>query len=214
LSRCCGYEWAPFVILARKSRRVLSVRQSQFSKIHMRHWVTTGALSALGLRTLCVVLCVVRRVLSSRSEPPGMSGDSTKQPLAETFDHIYNAQCQHMDSPAGSPPPRPGARPRRPRRHDPSRPRRLLSLPATRPLRQHHDRSGTSVLANTCSRSVATAPSWFIESFANSTPAAPGTQVEVIHDSEKTCFYDTTTGELLLEHPIPEPGVEYISDGT
>jgi transposase InsO family protein len=39
-------------------------------------------------------------------------------------------------------------------------------------------------------------------------------RIHVRHDTEKISFYDTTTGELLLEHPIPALGVKYVGDGT
>jgi putative transposase len=41
-----------------------------------------------------------------------------------------------------------------------------------------------------------------------------GRRIHVSHDTEKISFYDTTTGELLLEHPIPALGVKYVGDGT
>jgi hypothetical protein len=41
-----------------------------------------------------------------------------------------------------------------------------------------------------------------------------GRRIYVNHDTSKISFYDTTTGELLLEHPIPAPGVKYVGDGT
>jgi hypothetical protein len=45
-------------------------------------------------------------------------------------------------------------------------------------------------------------------------PRRVGQQVHVIHDTEKISFYDTATGELFLEHPIPALGVKYVGDGT
>jgi putative transposase len=40
-----------------------------------------------------------------------------------------------------------------------------------------------------------------------------GQHVHVIHDTEKISFYDTTTGELLIEHPLPPPGTRSVGNG-
>lgn len=41
-----------------------------------------------------------------------------------------------------------------------------------------------------------------------------GRRIHVSHDTEKIRFYDTTSGELFLEHPIPALGIKYVGDGT
>lgn len=41
-----------------------------------------------------------------------------------------------------------------------------------------------------------------------------GPYVHVNHDTEKIAIYSTTTGELLLEHPVPTADVKYVGDGT
>lgn len=40
-----------------------------------------------------------------------------------------------------------------------------------------------------------------------------GTLVTIVRDETTIAFYDITTGELLIEHPWPEPGIRYVSDG-
>lgn len=40
-----------------------------------------------------------------------------------------------------------------------------------------------------------------------------GTLVTIVRDDTTIAFYDVTTGELLIEHPWPEPGTRYVSNG-
>ncbi|GAA3024781.1 hypothetical protein JOE64_001043 [Microbacterium dextranolyticum] len=40
-----------------------------------------------------------------------------------------------------------------------------------------------------------------------------GTLVTIARDEATIAFYDVTTGEFLIEHPWPEPGVRYVSNG-
>ena len=39
-----------------------------------------------------------------------------------------------------------------------------------------------------------------------------GQHVLVIADDTTISFFDTRTGELLIEHPLPSPGTRYISN--
>ncbi len=41
-----------------------------------------------------------------------------------------------------------------------------------------------------------------------------GHLIHVSHDTERISFYDTTTGELLLEHQIPAPGTKYVGNAN
>ena len=40
-----------------------------------------------------------------------------------------------------------------------------------------------------------------------------GTLVTIVRDDTTIAFYNVTTGELLIEHPWPEPGTRYVSNG-
>lgn len=40
-----------------------------------------------------------------------------------------------------------------------------------------------------------------------------GTLVTIVRDATTIAFYDVATGELLIEHTWPEPGVRYVSNG-
>lgn len=40
-----------------------------------------------------------------------------------------------------------------------------------------------------------------------------GTLVTIVRDDTTVAFYSVSTGELLIEHPWPEPGVLYVSNG-
>lgn len=40
-----------------------------------------------------------------------------------------------------------------------------------------------------------------------------GALVTIVRDATTIAFYDVATGELLIEHPWPEPGVRYVSNG-
>ncbi|SDS61747.1 integrase core domain-containing protein [Microlunatus soli] len=40
-----------------------------------------------------------------------------------------------------------------------------------------------------------------------------GEYLEVIHDTETIGFYNTETGELIIEHALPEPGTRYVGNG-
>lgn len=40
-----------------------------------------------------------------------------------------------------------------------------------------------------------------------------GTLVTIVRDKAMIAFYSVSTGELLIEHPWPEPGIRYVSNG-
>lgn len=40
-----------------------------------------------------------------------------------------------------------------------------------------------------------------------------GKHVHVVHDTERISFSDAATGELLIEHPLPAPGVKHVGNG-
>lgn len=40
-----------------------------------------------------------------------------------------------------------------------------------------------------------------------------GTLVTIVRDKATIAFYSVNTGELLIEHPWPEPGIRYVSNG-
>lgn len=40
-----------------------------------------------------------------------------------------------------------------------------------------------------------------------------GTLVTIVRDVTTIAFYDVATGELLIEHPWPKPGIRYVSNG-
>nr|WP_315902505.1 IS481 family transposase [Microbacterium memoriense] len=40
-----------------------------------------------------------------------------------------------------------------------------------------------------------------------------GTLVTIVRDKEMIAFYSVSTGELIIEHPWPEPGIRYVSNG-
>lgn len=44
-------------------------------------------------------------------------------------------------------------------------------------------------------------------------PHRAGQHVHVIHDTETISFYDTRTGELIIEHPLPPPHTHYVGNG-
>ena len=147
-----------------------------------------------------------------------------KQPLAgslaelqaqvEAFDHIYNTERPHQGLPG---------------RITPAQ--AWEATPKTDPPRPQPPTS-TAVVPGEETAAPPPRPTWrdtpgehLLKVRADSTVVVhrviykidahhKGHQIHISHDTEKISFYDTTTGELLLEHPIPAPGTKYVGDGT
>lgn len=147
-----------------------------------------------------------------------------KQPLAQTleelqaqveaFDHAYNTTRPHQGLPGRITPAQaweatPKADPPRPRppATDAVVPGEESAPPAPRPT--WRDTPGEHLLKV---RSDSTVMVHRVIYKINAHHR--GRRIYVNHDTSKISFYDTTTGELLLEHPIPAPGVKYVGDGT
>jgi transposase InsO family protein len=147
-----------------------------------------------------------------------------KQPLAQTleelqaqveaFDHAYNTTRPHQGLPGRITPAQaweatPKADPPRPRppATDAVVPGEESAPPAPRPT--WRDTPGEHLLkVRSDSTVMVHRVIYKINAYHR------GRRIYVNHDTSKISFYDTTTGELLLEHPIPAPGVKYVGDGT
>jgi putative transposase len=146
-----------------------------------------------------------------------------KQPMAETpaelqaqveaFDHIYNTQRPHQGLPGRITPEQAW---RATPKTDPPRPQPPTSAalvpgeesaaPAPRPT--WLDTPGEHLLKIRANGDVVVHKvSYQIGS------DHIGQHVHVIHDTEKISFYNTTTGELLIEHPLPAPGTRHVGNG-
>ena len=147
-----------------------------------------------------------------------------KQPLAdslaelqaqvETFDHIYNTERPHQGLPGRITPAQawqatPKADPPRPQPPTSTAvtPGEEAAAPTPRPA--WREIPGEHLLKVRIKGTVV------VHRVAYKLdPRRVGQQVHVTHDTEKISFYDTTTGELFLQHPIPALGVKYVGDGT
>lgn len=146
-----------------------------------------------------------------------------KQPLAETiaelqaqvdtFDHIYNTERPHQGLPGRLTPEQawlatPKAEPPRPQP-----PRSAVVIPGEEtappaPRSTWLDTPGEHLLKVRSSGDVVVHK----VSYKIGTHLA-GRRLHVIHNTEKISFYDTTTGELLIEHPLPAPGTRHVGNG-
>jgi transposase InsO family protein len=142
-----------------------------------------------------------------------------KQPLAESllhlqaqveaFDHVYNTQRPHQGLPGRITPAQawtatPKADPPRPKPPKASAitPGHTPAPATPRPCSGQHlltIRSNGEVVVHHVVYKIGT--------------HLAGTRVHVIHDIENIAFYDIHTGELLIEHPLPAPGVRYVGNG-
>jgi transposase InsO family protein len=134
-----------------------------------------------------------------------------KQPLAasidelqaqvDTFDGIYNTERPHQGLPGRITPQQawdatPVAEPPRPQATPPATP--------THPTTQHREYiAKVSTRGAACVRGVA------YQIGHHQT----GRYTCAIIQGNTISFYDTTTGELLIEHPLPEPGIKYVGNG-
>lgn len=154
-----------------------------------------------------------------------------KQPLAgsteelqeqvDRFDVVYNTQRPHQGLPGRITPQQaweatPVAEPPRPRPApaEPVLPRASTNAPV-----------GTSARASRTTAPIPFPPGEYVRKVRSSggvtirdvayqigRPRA-GEYVHVIVDTETISFFDTRSGELLAEHPLPEPGIRYVGNG-
>ena len=147
-----------------------------------------------------------------------------KQPLARTleelqaqveaFDHIYNTERPHQGLPGRITPEQaweatPKADPPRPKPPTTQAvvPGEESAPPAPRPT--WRDIAGEHLLKVRGDGTVVVHHVIYKIAARHS-----GRRIHANHDTAKISFYDTTTGELLLEHPIPAPGVKYVGNGN
>jgi transposase InsO family protein len=147
-----------------------------------------------------------------------------KQPLAdsldelqsqvEAFDHIYNPERPHQGLPGRTTPAQAW---QAISKADPPRPNPPTAAtvvpgeenPAPAPRPTWRDTPGEHLLKVRSNSTVV------VHGVIYKIPAQHrGHPIHLSHDTENNSFYDTTTGELLLEHPIPARGVKYVGDGT
>lgn len=146
-----------------------------------------------------------------------------KQPLAETlaelqtqveaFDHIYNTQRPHQGLPGRITPQQawhatPKVEPPRPQPPTSALivPGEESAAPAPRPT--WLETPGEHLLKIRSSGDVVVHKITYRIGNEHI-----GKQVHVTHDTEKISFSDTTTGELLIEHPLPTPGTRSVGNG-
>lgn len=137
-----------------------------------------------------------------------------KQPLAATldqlqdqvdaFDRIYNTQRPHQGLPGRITPQQawdatPKADPPRPK--TPTVPART-PVPATHPA-EH----------GIATRTVETGGGIRVRGVTYQIGSHhAGTPVHIIHDTHTISFFDRHTGDLIIEHTIPAPGIRYVSN--
>lgn len=150
-----------------------------------------------------------------------------KQPLAQTldelqaqveaFDIVYNTQRPHQGLPGRTTPQQawqatPKADPPRPQ---PPKPPALVPgagaedpTPAPAPQPQWRTTPGEHLLK------IRTDGTLVVHRIAYRIGNhRAGQHVHVIHNTETISFYDTHTGELITEHPLPPPHVHYVGNG-
>lgn len=138
-----------------------------------------------------------------------------KQPLAATldklqaqvdeFDRIYNTERPHQALPGRITPQQaweqtPKADPPRP---NPPATRTRTPSPAPRPLEP-----GEKLMKIRTTGSVTVHGVTY-----NIGSDLAGNHVHIIRDSQTISFFDHESGELLIEHPIPAPGIRYLGNG-
>jgi putative transposase len=146
-----------------------------------------------------------------------------KQPLADTldqlqaqveaFDHVYNTQRPHQGLPGRATPAQawratPEADPPRPQPPTAAvvTPGEQPPTPPPRPT--WHQTPGEHLLKIRADGNI------IVHQVAYRIGKRHiGKHVHVIHDTERISFCDTTTGELLIEHPLPAPGVKHVGNG-
>lgn len=137
-----------------------------------------------------------------------------KQPIASTlaqlqaqvdeFDRIYNTERPHQGLPGHVTPQQawdamPAAEPPRPL---------VAALPSSSPVAA----AGALLPENTRRVTVSGGIKVKGVKFQIGSHLA-GILVTIVQDDTTIAFYDVATGELLIEHPWPEPGTRYVSNG-
>lgn len=144
---------------------------------------------------------------------PMAASHAELQAQVEAFDHVYNTQRPHQGLPGRITPAQawhatPKADPPRPQPPTSAAVIPGQETPAPAPHPTWLDTPGEHLLKIRSSGDVVVHKVAYRIGNHHI-----GQHVHVIHDTEKISFYNTTTGELLIEHPLPAVDTRHVGNG-